>query len=102
MRVKCGQHDQVSQSAGIRFVLCFYKPAIHSFVLYTCSFISLLNFVLFVYALIFYIFGHFAIIFYIFCGGGGTFADAGNLYSLQPFTHTQNLKAHYVKVRRGI
>jgi hypothetical protein len=37
LQVKCDQHDQVSQFAGICFVLCFYKPALHSFVLYTCS-----------------------------------------------------------------
>ena len=68
LQVKCDQHDQVSQFAGICFVLCFYKPALHSSVLYTCSFISLRNFVLFVYALIFCIFCHFAIIFTPFVG----------------------------------
>jgi len=79
LQVKCGQHNQVSQSAGIRFVLCFYKPALYSFVVYTCSFISLCNFVLFVYALIFCIFGHFAIIFMLFMGSGGPIAVVGNL-----------------------
>ena len=89
----------MSQSAGIRFVLCFYKPALHNVVLYTCSFTSLRNFVLFVYTFIFCIFGHSAITFYAFCGGGGPVAVAGNLNSLKPFTHThthtQNLKTHY-------